>query len=277
VKTATQIETEIHSAFVSFTEPHSFAAVILHIHSVELGNYLMTRIQSLFGIAVISALALVGQAQGAQAFNLNLTTGAASPTGVKSQGAYSEFAGLSTTKTVDFNSGSAPTTGFAKYSFQSANGSSSVRSDVWSPSGSKGEVNNGNYLAVFAGNNVTIDLADKVKYFGINWGAMSGGNTFSFYNGTSLIKSYSTETVAPMALIHAQQHGGEGNGYAHFTASNTSEMFDRIVISQVGGGGFESDNHSFNISDPTKSVPEPGIMLGLAAIGGSVWAKRKRG
>jgi hypothetical protein len=78
------------------------------------------KLQAIFGIAAVSTLALFGQAQSAQAFNLNLTAGAASPTGVTNQGAYSEFAGLSTTKTVDFNSGSAPTTGFAKYSFQSA-------------------------------------------------------------------------------------------------------------------------------------------------------------
>ncbi len=267
----------MHCPLVTSTELHSFAFVILHIHSVELSSYLMKRIQSFFGIVTISAVALMSQAQSAQAFNLKLTNGAASPSGVTSQGAYSEYAGLSTVKTVDFNAGSAPATGFAKYSFQSNNNVSNVRSDVWAPSGSKGEVNNGNYLAVFEGNNVTIDLASKVRYFGINWGAMSGGNTFSFYNGDSLVKSYSTETVAPLASIHAQQHGGEGNGYAHFSASNTGEMFNRIVISQVGGGGFESDNHSFNIADPTKSVPEPGIMLGLAAIGGSIWSKRKRG
>jgi hypothetical protein len=54
-----------------FHRTSSFAAVILHIHSVELGRYLMTRIQSLFGIAVISALALVGQAQGAQAYDID--------------------------------------------------------------------------------------------------------------------------------------------------------------------------------------------------------------
>lgn len=240
-------------------------------------QFIMKRIQSFFGILTISAVALMGQAQSAQAFDLKLTNGVASSTGVTSQGAYSEYAGLSTVKTIDFNSGSVPTKGFAKYSFQSNNSVSNVRSDVWAPSGSKGEVNKGNYLAVFEGNNVTIDLASRVKYFGIDWGAMSGGNTLSFYNGDSLVKSYSTKTVAPLASIHAQQHGGEGNGYAHFTASNTGEMFNRIVISQVGGGGFESDNHSFSITDPTKSVPEPGIMLGLAAIGGSIWSKRKRG
>ncbi len=237
----------------------------------------MNRIQGIFVVAAASAIALVGQTQAAQAFDLKLTAGAASPTGVTNQGAYSEYAGLSTVKTVDFSSG-APTTGFAKYSFQSNNGVSNVRSDKWAPSGSNAEVNNSKYLAVFQGNNVTIDLESKVNYFGINWGAMSAGNTFSFYNGDTLLKSYSTETVAPLALIHAQQHGGEGNGYAHFSTSNASEMFNRIVISQVGGGGFESDNHSFNIAPITgKSVPEPGILLGLATIGGSVWAKRKRG
>jgi hypothetical protein len=237
----------------------------------------MNRIQGIFVVAAASAIALIGATQSAQAFDLKLTAGAASPTGVKNQGAYSEYAGLSTVKTVDFSSG-APTTGFAKYSFQSNNGVSNVRSDVWAPSGAKGEVNDGQYLAVFQGNNVTIDLESKVNYFGINWGAMSGGNTFSFYNGNELVKSYSTETVAPLASVHAKQHGGEGNGYAHFSASNANEMFNRIVISQVGGGGFESDNHSFNVAPITStSVPEPGILLGLATIGGSVWAKRKRG
>ncbi len=228
--------------------------------------------QALFGITLAGALALVGQAQSAQAFNLKLTKGADSPTGITTQGAYSEFAGLSTVTTVDFNSGKVPTTGFAKYSFQANNNVSSVKYDKWGPAGANGQVNQSKHLDVNAGNNVTITLDSKARYFGINWGAMSPGNTFSFYNGNTLIKSYSTETVAPLALLHAQQHGGEGNGYAHFSASEKSEMFDRIVISQVGQGGFESDNHSFSV----QAVPEPGIMLGLAAIGGSVWAKRKR-
>jgi hypothetical protein len=240
---------------------------------VELDNYFMKLTQALFGIVAASVLALIGHAPSAQAFNLKLTTGAASPTGVKNQGAYSEFAGLSTVTTVDFNSGKVPTTGFAKYSFQSSNGVSSVKYDKWGPAGANGEVNTSKHLDVNAGNDVTINLESKARYFGINWGAMSPGNTFSFYNGNTLVKTYSTETVEPLALLHAQQHGGEGNGYAHFSASDKTEMFDRIVISQIGQGGFESDNHSFSVT----AVPEPGFMLGLVAIGGSVWAKRKRG
>jgi hypothetical protein len=260
------------------------AFAIIDPYSVELSRYLMKLTQGFFSIIAISSIALIGQAQSAQAFSFKMTTGAASPSGVTTKGAYSEFAGSKTVRTVDFNSGSAPTDGFAKYSFQSNNGSSSVRSNVWAPAGAKGEVNDSQYLAVFKGNDVTINLANKVNYFGIDWGAISGGNVFSFYNGDQLVQSYSTEDVNPVAPIRASQHNNEGNGFAHFYANSASEIFDRIVISQTAdGGGFESDNHSFNIGTggfdfPSgKSVPEPGMLLGLVAIGGAVWSKRKRG
>jgi hypothetical protein len=252
--------------------------LVIHITSVALGNFLMKRIQGFFSIAAVGAIALMSQAQSAQAFSFNLTAGAASPSGVTDQGAYSEFAASNSVHTVDFNSG-APTTGFATYSFQSDSGSSNVRSDVWAPSGSKAEVNKSNYLAVFEGNDATIKLASTANYFGINWGAMSAGNTFTFYHGDKMVKSYSTEDVSGFASVHAEQHYGEGNGYAHFYANNSSEIFDRIVVSQVGGGGFETDNHSFRMGttgfDP-KAVPEPGILLGLATIGGSVWSKKRQ-
>ena len=50
------------------------------------------------------------------------------------------------------------------------------------------------------------------------------------------------------------------------------------MISQLSvGGGFETDNHSFNIGkQDVRKTPEPGMMIGLVAIGGSVWAKRKQ-
>jgi hypothetical protein len=240
--------------------------------------------RTLVSIATLSAVAILGQIGNAQAFSFRMTNGIAAPNGATNQGAFSDFSGLSTVRTIDFNSGTAPTTGFAQYSFQNTSGSSSVRTDGWAPAGANGEVNNSTYLAVFEGNNVNIKLGSTANYFGVGLGAISGGNTFSFYRGDTLVKSYSTDDFNALASLQATQHGGEKNGFGHFYADNASEIFDRMVISQVGGGGFETDNHSFNsgsggfnFSDPTKSVPEPGIMLGLAAIGGSVFAKRKRG
>jgi hypothetical protein len=240
--------------------------------------------RTLVSIATLSAVAILGQIGNAQAFSFSVDNGIAAQDGTKNKGAFSKFSGLSTVKTVDFNSGSAPTTGFAKYSFQNASGSSSVREDRWAPAGVNGEVNKSKYLAVFDGNKVDIKLGTSVNYFGVGLGAISPGNTFSFYRGNTLVKSYSTADFNAAASLQAAQHGGEKNGFGHFYANNASESFDRMVISQVGGGGFETDNHAFNIGsggfnfdDPSKSVPEPGIMLGLAAIGGSVFAKRKRG
>ena len=237
----------------------------------------MTFTRNLVSIAVLSVVTVLGQVGNAQAFSFNMTRGIAAPNGATDQGAFSDYSRKSTVKTVDFNSGSAPTTGFAKYSFQNSQGSSSVRADRWASAGVNGEVNTSKYLAVFQGKSVEIKLASSANYFGIDWGAISGGNTYSFYRGDRLIKTYNTADVNPVAPVQAAQHYGENNGYGHFYADNENERFVRMVISQVGGGGFESDNHSFNLGKrDVRATPEPGMMLGLAAIGGSVWAKRKK-
>jgi hypothetical protein len=229
----------------------------------------------------LSAISPFIYAGSAQAISFKVTTGIAGPNGETNQGAYSEFSKLSGTTTVDFNNGQAPTTGFAKYSFENNSGSSSVRADVWAPAGANGQVNDGKYLAVFSGNKVTINLSNYLNYFGIDWGAISPGNMFSFYNGNTLIKSFTTADVNPVAPIKAAQHGGEGNGFLHFYSDSSNDIFNKIVITQTGGGGFESDNHSFHSGtsrftgfDP-QSVPEPSITLGMLAVGGMFFRKRK--
>lgn len=224
-------------------------------------------------LAHVGVFAALSQAGSAQAISFNITRGVAGPNGVTNQGAYSDFWNNPGTKTIDFNSGSAPTTGFAKFTFENAR-ISSVRKDRWAPAGANGEVNEGNYLAVFQGGSVTIQLEKALSYFGMNWGAISSGNVFSFFKGDRLVKSFSTEDVNPVAPVRAEQHGGEGNGYLHFYADKKSDVFDRIVITQTGGGGFETDNYSFNAADPRK-VPEPTAVLGLMAAGGALLLKRR--
>ena len=234
----------------------------------------MKLIQGLLSVVAISAIAALSQAGSAQAITFNMTRGIAGANGETDQGAFSDYLNVKGTETIDFNSGSAPTTGFAKFKFENGSGASSVRSDVWAPAGANGEVNKGQYLAVFQGDSVTIDLQKSLKYFGMDWGAISSGNIFSFYNGNQLVKSFSTDDVNPVAPVHAAQHGGQGNGYLHFYSKNNQDTFNRIVISQSGGGGFESDNFSFNTTDPRK-VPEPTAVLGLMAVGGALLLKRR--
>lgn len=140
--------------------------------------------------------------------------------------------------------------------------------------------NASNYLAVFSGNKTTISFAKTMNYFGINWGAISGGNIFSFFNKGKEVKTFTTADVNPVAPIKASwQNGGEGSGYLHFAADSASDVFDEIRIVQSGGGGFETDNHSFREGTTgfdMESVPEPGIVMGLMAMGGLLVAQRKR-
>jgi hypothetical protein len=229
--------------------------------------------------AVVGAVVTTAFAGSAQAFSFNVTTGKAALNGATNQGAFSDFNGQPGFMNIDFNGGSAPTTGFAQYSFQNGT-KSSVRADQWAPTSLTGERNKSKYLAVFNGDKVNIKLDSKFNYYGINWGAISANNTFSFYKGNQLIKSIKTQDINPLATVTAAHQNGEKNAYVHFYADNASEVFDRIEIEQssTSGGGFESDNHSFSRgSNGFAKTPEPASMLGLAAVtGAAAWMKRKR-
>ena len=242
-------------------------------------------LKKVFSIAALSVIGSLAYAGSAQAISFRMTTGAASPSGETNKGAYSEFAGRNNVTTIDFNDGTAPTTGFTQFSFTKNDGTSSVRQDKWAPAGANGEVNQSNYLAVFEGDDVVINLAKNLNYFGMNWGAISPGNVFSFYNGDSLVQSFSTSDVNPVAPIKAQQHGGEGNGYLHFYSTSAQDIFNKIVITQTGGGGFETDNYSFHEGNgafdfdkemDTESVPEPSLIFGMLAVGGMFLSQRKK-
>jgi len=247
-------------------------------------------------LSAIASFSYAGSAHAGVMFKV--TTGIESIDGKTNQGAFSEFSKNKDVVTVDFNSGLLPTTGFAKYSFSGNN--SSVRADMWAPVGAKGEKNDSKYLAVFDGSNAIINLKKSLNYFGIDWGAAHTNNTYSFYNGDKLVKSFTTDHIdkAGGFAIYSALHPGskedgakldpttnkyiQGNGYVHFYSESSEDIFNKIVISQVGGGGFETDNHSFgagtkgfDFEKGTTKVPEPGIALGLLAVGGVFLRKRK--
>ncbi|MBE9214621.1 PEP-CTERM sorting domain-containing protein [Plectonema cf. radiosum LEGE 06105] len=70
------------------------------------------------------------------------------------------------------------------------------------------------------------------------------------------------------------------NGFFEFFSTGINDNFDKIVISQVGGGGFETDNHTFRIGkgkySVAASVPEPSIALGILAVGGSMFVGKRK-
>lgn len=167
-----------------------------------------------------------------------------------------------------------------------------IKSDVWAPTGANAERNTSDYLAVFQGNSVTVDLADSLNYFGMNWGALSSSNKFEFLQvddsgvETSLgLFDYNNVFGANDSKLPTQaaHQNNEYNGFVHFYANETDGLFNRIKITQAGGGGFETDNYSFRFSDQSfdfeegkdaAETPEPGALLGLMAIGGMMVRRR---
>lgn len=178
------------------------------------------------------------------------------PTGTGgSLGAFSEFNALENgVVNVDFNS-PAQSVGTNSYTFgsddivYSYSGSSGIRNNNWAPSGANGEYNSSNYLAAFQGNDITVDLSRDLNYFGIDWGALSSGNNFAFYSDDQLLSAFTYEDINPEAVVQASQHGGQNNAYLHFYANDAQGTFNRIVISQTQGGGFETDNHSLRFGE----------------------------
>lgn len=180
-----------------------------------------------------------------------------------------------------------------------SNGTDIFSHNTWGPSGANGEKNTSEYLGVFNGNSVTIDLADDLNYFGINWGALSANNTFEFlqvddngaetslglFNYDSLFTEAGGQTdISKLPTLAAHQN--QYNGYVHFYATETDGLFNRIKVSQVStdGGGFETDNYSFRFSDQSfdfeegtdsAQTPEPGALLGLVAFGGLVLRRHR--
>lgn len=208
-------------------------------------------------------------------------------------GAFSDFYDDNTT-TIDFNS-AATQVGENSYSFgsdlitytfessistTSGDGTgvynSGIYNDRWAPTGANGEKNVSDYLAVFQGNSVTIDLAKELNYFGMNWGALSEGNQLSFFNNGTKLSTFTASDIEPILPIKADHQLNQGNGYVHFYTDKIGSTFNQIVISQTQLSGFETDNHSFRMSNnvtdidnpPTpETVPESSTVVGLTVVG----------
>ncbi|MEO1619825.1 MAG: PEP-CTERM sorting domain-containing protein [Cyanobacteria bacterium J06632_3] len=223
-----------------------------------------------------------------------------------SLGAFSDFYYTEGVTTLDFNGPAQAVAGQQNaytfgddsvvFNFEKSLGESrtNILKNKWAPSGANGERNTSKYLGVFNGNALTIDLEDNLNNFGINWGALSRNNTFELLNvddsgnETSLglfnydkLFGSNGESMLPTLAGHQNQY----NGYVHFYANESESLFNRIRVSQVStqGGGFETDNYSFRVSNSAfdfdnggdkTEVPEPGMILGLISVAGLAWRRR---
>jgi hypothetical protein len=144
----------------------------------------------------------------------------------------------------------------------------------------------GNYASVY--NTTSIKLSQMVTYAGLWASAIDGdfstslGNTVSLYAGDTLLGSYALKPLlagASSAYYGNPNFGGAdaGEPFAFFNFNSTTG-FDRIDLTQNGGGGFELDN--ITIGQSAGAVPEPAswalMIIGFGATGMVLRSSRRK-
>jgi hypothetical protein len=131
----------------------------------------------------------------------------------------------------------------------------------------------------------TLKLTTAQKYFGLWWSAGDSSNVLQFLSNGQVVQTMTTADVKNYINNLANKSDYYGNPTAEFKDNNTGEpyaflnfynvdgTFDEVKFSNIGGSGFESDNHTV-ASSYTKysgsivtAVPESSSLLGVLAIG----------
>jgi hypothetical protein len=117
----------------------------------------------------------------------------------------------------------------------------------------------------------TLTLNTPSAYFGIWWSAGDSKNVLQFYSGSTLMAQFTTAS-----LLAALPSSYYGNPSGPFAGQNSNEPYafinffadsgttwDKVVFSNNGSSGFESDNYTDRTEawDPLVDGPRPGVPL----------------
>jgi hypothetical protein len=144
-----------------------------------------------------------------------------------------------------------------------------------------GGANQTNYIAVGEESGTasyTLTFGGAQSFFGFYWLAMDSANLVQFYNGSTLVGSFSESDVA--ATLSSAYLGdpntstdpSEMFAYIGFLSDNTATNFTSVTFSNSNPGtGFETDNQTIldPPADPPGVTPEPSmfVMIVPALIG----------
>lgn len=152
-------------------------------------------------------------------------------------------------------------------------------------------------------NTTTLTLTQPHAYFGFWWSAGDANNILDFYNGENLVGHFTTATLLDQLSSTNDYRGnprdrglnyGENYAFINFFGQEGT-TWDKIVLSNGSGTGFESDNYTdrqapwsletdgpmpghqlVTIQTPeTNAVPETGSAL-LGMLGGMLLLRRRR-
>lgn len=143
-----------------------------------------------------------------------------------------------------------------------------------------GGVENSQYaVSLGQGSSYTLELNKSADYFGFYLLALSAGNKMEFFNGDTSVLSLGYNDLLSYLTpdyMGSPYPGQTGNEYFAFMNFNFDggDSYNKIVFSNSGTDGFESDNHTIGIS----AVPEPAtwamLILGFGMVG--LTARRRR-
>lgn len=136
----------------------------------------------------------------------------------------------------------------------------------------------GNFVAVRDTGDLAIDFTGTpLNYFGVWASALDAANTVSFFKNGQLLSSTNLTSFPlpggyngnPTAAFLGQN---SGENYAFFNFRVT-EGYDRVVLSQNGGGGFELDNVTIG------TVPDASVwsllIAGFGLVGVAARGRRR--
>jgi hypothetical protein len=101
-------------------------------------------------------------------------------------------------------------------------------------------------FATTIGNN-----AAGIKYFGMFYSSLDGGNQLTFYDGSNILAQFTLSNIPLLLNNNSAFIGGPYDQYGAFFNfyADAGEQFTRIELNQIGGGGLESDNHTVRVPD----------------------------
>lgn len=117
----------------------------------------------------------------------------------------------------------------------------------------------------------TLKLESPSSYFGMWWSAGDAKNVLEFYNGDTLMGRFTTASLMeplPPSYdgnpINRSINRGEPYGFINFFGDEVT-AWDRIVLTNDGSSGFESDNYTTRVAawDPLVDGALPGVPVAI--------------
>jgi len=105
-----------------------------------------------------------------------------------------------------------------------------------------GVADTSHYLSIGGGATETITFDTDKNAFGLYWGSVDSYNTIKFYDGATLVASYTGADISPL-LANGNQGSFAANGYVEFVGL---PFFDKVVLGS-SSNAFEIDNISAGV------------------------------